>query len=255
MDVQVKLDQFEGPLDLLLHLIERSEVDIYEISITEITNQYIEILDQAKELRLEIASEFVVMAATLLAIKSRMLLPTKPSNETLLDGELEEWSDPREQLIERLLEYKRYKRLGQVLAEREAEQSRLFGRAPIDLSAYAKEIHPLKGTSLDAILSAFEEILRQNKRQESEPTTKLIREEISVSDRMEEIVQFLKRRRKVFFTDLCTWSVLTRERIITTFLALLELMRGKQVYCVQTHPFKELEITWIGKEERVLIHG
>ena len=121
MGVKIKLDTFEGPLDLLLHLIERAEVDIWEVSISRITDQYMSVLREMQELELDVASDFLVMAATLLAIKSRMLLPRQEPEE-LGEEEAEEEIDPREQLTERLIEYKKYRKLAEVLGEREQER-------------------------------------------------------------------------------------------------------------------------------------
>ncbi|SFJ90070.1 segregation and condensation protein A [Thermoflavimicrobium dichotomicum] len=241
MDIKIKLDMFEGPLDLLLHLIEKAEVDIYEISIAKITSQYMQVLAEAKELQLEIASEFLVMAATLLAIKSRMLLPKQ---EILEDEQLieeDEWIvDPREELIERLLEYKRYKRLGELLREREEARSKVYTRPPMDLTPYAPDPNPVEGLTVDDLLQAFVDVLKTHK--QSEPMTKVAREEISVSARMDEIYQQLLREGKLIFSKLLRWSEITKERVITTFLALLELMKLKKIICYQDQLFGEIFI-------------
>jgi segregation and condensation protein A len=244
MEVKVKLEHFEGPLDLLLHLVERAEMDIYEVSITSITEQYMDILAQAEEAKLEIASEFLVMAATLLSIKSRMLLP-QPEKEPESTLMVEEEIDPREQLIEQLLEYKRYKRLGERLAECEAERSQIYTRPAIDLSRYARDIHPLEGLSVDDVLQAYCDVM--SRQQGSEPVTTVAREEISVSERMEEIREQVQREGQLFFSQLLYWKQWTRERIITTFLALLELMRKQLIVCYQDQPFVEMTIHWVGR--------
>lgn len=241
MDVKIKLEMFEGPLDLLLHLIEKAEVDIYQVPIAQITDQYMQILHEAQEMELEIASEFLVMAATLLAIKSRMLLPKQEMNEEELAGQEDEWFvDPRAELVERLLEYKRYKRLGEVLREREEERSRVFSRPPLDLTPYIPEVNPVEGLTPDDLLNAFVEALKNRK--QDEPMTKVAREEISVSARMEEIYGELCQKGQLFFSKLLYWDVLTKERVITTFLALLELMKVKKIVCRQHSLFGEILI-------------
>lgn len=241
MDVKIKLEMFEGPLDLLLHLIEKSEVDIYQVPIAQITDQYMKIIHEAQEMELEVASEFLVMAATLLAIKSRMLLPKQEMKEEELLGSDEEWFvDPRTELVERLLEYKRYKRLGEVLRQREEERSRVFSRPSIDLTPYMPEVNPVDGLTPDDLLQAFVEVLKNRKQEE--PMAKVAREEISVSARMEEIYGELLEKGQLFFSKLLYWDVLTKERVITTFLALLELMKVKKIVCRQDRLFGEILI-------------
>lgn len=240
MDVKIKLDSFEGPLDLLLHLIEKAEVDIYEVPIAKITDQYVQVLSAAQEIELEVASEFLVMAATLIAIKSRMLLPKQELIEDDFDLLEEEWMDPREELVERLLEYKRYKRLGEVLREREEERSKVYSRTPMDLTPYIPEVNPVEGLTTDDLLQAFIEALKNRK--PPEPMTKVAREEISVSARMEEIFQELLEKGHLFFSRLLIWDEVTKERVITTFLALLELMKLKRIVCRQNDLFGDILI-------------
>ncbi len=237
--INIKLENFVGPLDLLLHLIEKAEVDIYEIPIAQITDQYLQILEEVKEQQLEIASEFLVMAATLLAIKSRMLLPKQEMKEE--SESEEEWLvDPQEQLVERLLEYKRYKRLGEWLREREAERSKVYTRLPIDFTPYRAKSSPVEGITADQLLRVFVELLRTE--QETNPLTKVAREEISVSARIDEIQQQLHREKKLIFSKLLGRRRRSKEWIITTFLALLELMKAKQVVCYQSDLFGEIFI-------------
>jgi segregation and condensation protein A len=234
------LEAFEGPLDLLLHLIDTAEVDIYQISISTITDQYLHILAEAKAWNLEIASEFMVMAATLLAMKSRMLLPPMVKNNSI-DDEEEEWLDPREGLIERLLVYKQFKRLGDQLEEREAVQNQVYSRLPLDLTPYTPTQNPLMDIMPDQLLRAFLKVIEQQK---SEPTlTKIAREEISVSERMNQIYQELLIKQELWFSALLQAEIFTRERLITTLLAILELMKTKQVFCRQDLLFMDIRIT------------
>lgn len=249
MDVRIKLDQFEGPLDLLLHLVETAEVDIYEISIVEITDQYMNILSESEKWELELASEFLVMAATLVAMKSRALLPQTKNQERIHDQESDEWFDPREQLIERLLEYKKYKRLGEMLRHQESEWHQYYLRPPIDLTPYSKVHNPVEGITPDDLLEVFVSLLKKEKQ---EPIATVAREEISVSDRMAEIVQLLEREDYLTFHRLLSSTKRSKEWVITTFLALLELIKCKQIVCHQEDVFTEI---WIEKYEKVLVHG
>lgn len=243
LELQIKLDKFEGPLDLLLHLIDQAEVDIYQISISEITDQYMKVISEAKELRLEIASEFLVMAATLLAMKSRMLLPRAEKKSEESEEWQEEWIDPREELIDRLLEYKRYKRLGEVLREKEEERSQVYTRTPLDLTSFAPPTNPLKGITPDDLFQVFLQALQDQPEEEPEESfTNMQREEISVSARMEEIYQDLMEKGELTFEYLLSAFQVTKERIIVTFLALLELMKLKKIRCLQRDLFQNIVI-------------
>lgn len=244
MEMKVKLDMFEGPLDLLLHLIDKSELDVCEIPIARITDQYMESLTAMQVFELESASEFLVMAATLLAIKSRMLLPRAEPADLSDVLEDEEGMDPREELVQRLLEYKRYKRLADVLREREADRSQVYTRMPMDLTEYTPDENPLEGITPDELLQHFVDVIhkREEEVREEEPT-KMTREEISVSDRMDEIDDFLTRQEgSLFFSELLHWEVITRERVITTFLALLELLKLKRIRVRQSELFDDIQI-------------
>ncbi|GAA5346548.1 condensin subunit ScpA [Planifilum fimeticola] len=246
MDVTIRLEGFEGPLDLLLHLIEQSELDVCEVPIARITDQYMAYLSAMREWELEIASEFLVMAATLLAIKSRMLLPRTDPEEAAegLDGEDE--VDPREELVERLLEYKKYKQLAEVLREFESRRSRVYTRPPADLSAYAQEENPVGNLTPDDLFQAFVEVLSDRRREP--PITRIVREEISVGDRMEELLHLLSENGgTVRFSRLLRRKA-TREQIVTTFLALLELMKMKRVICRQEQLFDEIIIVAVGEK-------
>lgn len=233
---------FEGPLDLLLHLIDQAEVDIYTVSIAEITEQYMRVIAEAKEAKLEIASEFLVMAATLLAIKSRMLLPKKEEEKEEKEEWQEEWDDPREELIDRLLEYKRYKRLGEVLREKEQERSRLYTRPPLDLTPYTPPINPLEGITPDQLYEVFVQVLQKQEEEPEESLSTMQREEISVSARMEEIYAELMEKGELTFEYLLSQFRLTKERIITTFLALLELMKMRKIRCIQRGLYRDIKI-------------
>jgi len=238
----IKLDSFEGPLDLLLHMIEKAEVDIYDIPIAEITEQYLATIDTMQQLQLDVASEFVVMAATLLSIKSKMLLPRKEEHvfQPLLDMDVEE-ADPREELVQRLLEYKRYKLLADQLREMETGRNQVFTRPAEDLSPYVREEEQtIKDVTLYDLLSALEKLVKRVK--EKDPIAKVSRDEISIKDRMQDIRQLLRvGGGMIRFFQLFSPGA-SRTEIVTTFLALLELMKAKHVTCVQHKLFHDIMI-------------
>src|SRR5437773_7763124 len=157
-DYKVKLEVFEGPLDLLLYLIKKEEVDIYDIPIERITNQYMEYLTLMKLLNLEVAGEFLVMAATLMYIKSRMLLPV---DQQVTDSEAEEGEDPRWELIRQLVEYKKFKDAALQLAQREEEQAKIFPRRAGDAAIEADAEVPLAEVSIFDLINAFNEVLKK----------------------------------------------------------------------------------------------
>ena len=242
MSYSIKLDSFEGPLDLLLHLIDKAEVDIYDIPIAEITEQYLATIDTMQELQLDVASEFVVMAATLLSIKSKLLLPRKEEQvfQTHLDMDVEE-VDPREELIQRLLEYKRYKMLAETLREMEIGRNQVFTRPAENLAPYVREEeNTVKDVSLYDLLHALEKLVKRVS--QTDPAAKVSRDEISIKERMGEIRQLVKAGGgMVRFFQLFSENP-TRTEIVTTFLALLELMKSKQVTCVQNKLFHDIMI-------------
>ncbi|MBY0084464.1 segregation/condensation protein A [Brevibacillus brevis] len=247
MAYSIKLDSFEGPLDLLLHLIDKAEVDIYDIPVAEITEQYLATIDKMQELQLDVASEFVVMAATLLSIKSKMLLPKKEEHvfQQFLDMDVDE-IDPREELVARLLEYKRYKMLAENLREMEIGRNQVFTRPAENLSPYVREEdHTVSNVTLYDLINALEKLVKKTK--EKEPMTKVSRDEISIKDRMTEIRQAVRSGGMVRFSELFTQGA-TRTEIVTTFLALLELMKAKHITCVQNQLFQDIIICENGTE-------
>jgi segregation and condensation protein A len=241
MEYNVKLDAFEGPLDLLLHLINRFEIDIYDIPMAEITEQYLLYIRTMQELELDVASEYLVMAATLLAIKSKMLLPQHEEMNEELEDVVEE--DPREELVERLIEYKKYKEAAKELKERERERGQIFTKPPSDLSDYSQEIEAcgadLQVTVYD-MLGAFHKLLRRKKLQKP-LSTKIAREEISIEQRMDEIREkIISSNRAVYFEEL--FPSHEREHIVVTFLAILELMKRNEILVEQQTNFAEIVI-------------
>lgn len=245
MQYNVKIDAFEGPLDLLLHLINTLEIDIYDIPVSQITEQYLLYIHTMKELQLDVASEYLVMAATLLAIKSKMLLPKHDDSiEDEFEFEIEE--DPRDELVERLIEYRKYKEAASDLKELEIERGLMFTKPPIDMSDYSKEVKSERtelNVSLYDMLGAFQKLLRRKKLQRPLPT-KISRQEISIEQRMDEILTDLKTRkgRRSFFS---LFPRHEKDHIVITFLAVLELMKRREIIVEQESNFAEIYV--IGK--------
>ena len=235
-DYKVKLEVFEGPLDLLLYLIKKEEVDIYDIPIERITNQYMEYLSLMKLLNLEVAGEFLVMAATLMYIKSRMLLPV---DQQVTDAESEEGEDPRWELIRQLVEYKKFKEAALQLGRREEDQANLFTRQAPDTGIKMDKDAPLAEVSIFDLIGAFQEVLkRANAREEFR---EIVEEQFTVSDKIEEILYTLRDCPGIVFRDLFQ-DAATRAEVVVTFLALLELIRLKRLRVQQPEAFGEIYV-------------
>jgi len=232
-DYKVKLDIFEGPLDLLLYLIKRDEIDIYDISLERLTRQYLEYLQAFKELNIDIAGEFIVMAANLLYMKSRSLLPV---DQQPPDEEAEE-DDPRWDLIRQLIEYKKFKEAAGQLQLRALEQERIFARE--EAGAVAAGPLRLEEVGIFQLISAFQTVLKRLEARRD--VQEIFGEHFSVSDKIEVILQRVAGETNVRFSDLFG-EIVSRVEIVVTFLALLELIRLKQVRAIQDNPFDEIEI-------------
>jgi segregation and condensation protein A len=234
-EYSVKLDVFEGPLDLLLFLIKRDEVDIYDIPIAHITRQYLEYVELMKVLNLEVAGEFIVMAATLIRIKARMLLPRT------VDEEQEE--DPREELVQALLEYRKYKEAAGVLKVREAEQSRWFPRADFSFLEKLPKEETLVEASLYDLMSAFKNILDSH----PEETFHTVNyPKVSIEERIEYVLTCLAQKDGVVFTELFL-DTPVKLVMVVTFMAILELIRLQKIYIRQTRHFSEI---WVFRNEK-----
>lgn len=245
MSYLIKLDQYEGPLDLLLHLIAKSKVQIEDISITEITEQYLDTLSIMEQFDIEIASEFIVMAATLLHIKSCILVPkSKP------DLDEEEEKDPKQELIARLLEYKKYKDASSHLQEREALFSGVYYKLPEEF--YSEEskdqaFHASMPETIDAKLLAITlvKLLSERKATGSGRIGPLIheikRDPKTISQRISELKSLFRNDTKVSFFQILE-DDMSKADIIVTFLALLELMKESYVLLQQEHPFEDITI-------------
>ncbi|EDY17500.1 chromosome segregation and condensation protein ScpA [Chthoniobacter flavus Ellin428] len=234
-EYKVKLEVFEGPLDLLLYLIKKDEVDIYDISLERITAQYLEFMDAFKVLDLELAGEFVVMAANLIYLKSRALLPASVQPP---DEEAEE-EDPRWDLIRQLIEYKKFKDAAAQLSQRELEQSNLFARLP-DSPEAAQPERPLGDVSVFDLINAFNNILKRIATK-SEDLREIFEENFTVSDKIDLIMKLTSSGVPLKFTELFA-DAASRAEIVITFLALLELVRLKQLRCIQPEVFGEIEL-------------
>lgn len=251
MTVLYKLETFEGPLDLLLHLIDKAEINIHDISISEITDQYLAYLDAMQEMELDITSEFLVMAATLLAMKSRLLLPKPPAPEEPLTEEDEaEGIDPREELIRKLIEYRKYKLAAARLRDMAWARSQVFTREAADLSAYqaTAPANPVEGLEVYDLVRAFRKVMRKFAGRNR--ITAIRRDEISVKDRIGDILHTLKHRSqdgKMLFSQLIG-DRMDKQEVVVTFLAVLELMKKGLVSCHQNRLFDEIVVIWSGKE-------
>lgn len=249
--VSYKLETFEGPLDLLLHLIDKAEIDIHQISISDITDQYLEYLHSMQELELDVTSEFLVMAATLLSIKSKQLLPKPPVIEFDDDFEylMDDEEDPRDELIRKLIEYRKYKGIAEHLHEREWERSLIFSKEPEDLTPFMPLVqeNPVKGLHTEDLIAMFQKALRRAVKRNV--VARIQRDEISVKDRIREVVSALERTGKggrLLFSKLLH-PEMYRHEIVVTFLAVLELMKMKQIVCYQNRLFDDIVMEWKGE--------
>lgn len=232
MNIEIKINEFEGPLDLLLHLIKESKMDIFDLKIEVITDQYLEYINKMEEMNLDIASSYLVMAAELIEMKSRMLLPRHEEDE-------EQEEDPQEQLVNRLIEYQRYKDLTKEFKELEEERHKVYTKSPENIKEYLPEVEVISNTdvTLDDLIKAFQKFLERQK--ENEPlSTKVTKKEMSVEDRRKSIRNILKKKHKFNFLEL--FDVLTKEYVVVTFLAILEMARQNELIIVQESNFGEI---------------
>jgi len=236
----IKVPVFEGPLDLLLHLIKENKIDIYDIPISLITHQYLEYIEMMKELNLDIASEFLVMAATLIYIKSRMLLPP---DETIETGDEQE--DPRAGLVQRLLEYQAYKEASATLKEKEEVWANIFSRPPVDKDEVAIEPEPypyLFEVNIFDLMAALKKILSKAPPE----AIKITRETLTVKDRIAAILDKMENEHTMRFNALFEGDI-TRVQVIVTFLALLEILR---LGIARAYQDKDFGTIWIMRHAR-----
>lgn len=235
MQYKVMIDEFEGPLDLLLHLIKEEDIDIYDIKLETITKQYLDYIKAMKDLNLSVASEYLVMASELIEMKSKMLLPKKKEEVT---DEYEE--DPREVLIERLLAYKKYKEITSEFKDLELTRKLIFTKKPENLSYYAKEEGNKENLSVSDLIEAFNTLLKK-KALEKPIATKITKKELSVSERVTKIKNILKLKKRVRFEEL--FDVVTKEEVIISFLSILEMVKKDEILIKQDDNFKSIIIS------------
>lgn len=234
MSYKVKLEIFEGPLDLLLYLIKEEELDIQDIPITRITTQYLETLNLMQLLDLDIAGEFLLMAATLMHIKSKMLLPPDP------EGLETQEADPRAELVRRLLEYKSFKEAAEQLKELESQRSKLFTRFGVEPDEPSNgQDSPFVDITLFELMTAFAKVLKGLPKDVFHEITT---DEYSVAEKVHDVLHRLAKQPTIYFSALFN-SAKNKNEVIVIFLALLELVRLKEVLARQSIQFGEIEIT------------
>ncbi len=231
MTYQVKLEVFEGPLDLLLHLIKKEEIDIYNIPVSRITEEYLQYLELLKMMNLEVAGEFLVMAATLLQIKSRKLLPV-----AVKEDESQEDLDPYQELVRQLLDYKRFKEVAKALELKETEQQKVFTRPAQKIERVGDEEYVIEA-SLFELLDAFKHVLKASQITVRE----IIHEEVKIEERVRIIREKLTEKESLTFEEIFTPES-TRMEMVVTFLAMLELIRMKEIRILQTRLFDKIRI-------------
>lgn len=239
MTYKVKLQIFEGPLDLLLFLIKKDEVNIHDIPISEITKQYLQYMEYMEMLDLNIAGEFLVMAATLMHIKSKMLLPKEDLEQ------IQEEIDPREELVRKLLEYKRFKEAAGSLQDMEKQQKETFTRSVEEDVADAQPTEDYFEASIFDLISAFTKVLKDVPK---EQFYEVIKDEVTVSEKMHEIFHMLVKEPILSFFNLFK-NARSKLEIIATFLAVLELIRMKEIITRQDKAFGDIKI--LRNEKRI----
>lgn len=246
-EIKIKLDVFEGPLDLLLHLIQKLELDIYDIPIAAITDQYMGYIHAMKTLELEVAGEYLVMAASLMAIKSQMLLPKQELEP--IDEEYEE--DPRDALVAQLLEYRKYKYAAERLSEKAAERSQYFTKEPMDVDEFKESSTELQKDQLNTIdlFLAFHQMLEKRKKRKVLETT-ITADENTIEEKMNEIEDVMKQlssqKGRSFDSFFVTYS---KSEVVTTFMALLELMKKGRIRVEQENNYSEIMLYATGESQ------
>jgi len=231
MSYKVRLEIFEGPLDLLLYLIKKEELNIYDIPIARIAGQYLEYLELMKFLDLKVAGEFLVMASTLMQIKSKMLLP--PEEQEIEEEE----EDPRTELVRRLLEYKKFKQAAGRLEEMEKTQSQSF-RRKVSPSSFGAQEEDYFEASLFDLISAFSKILKTIPKKEF---LEIIKEEFTVERKVHDLLHLLVVKPVIYFSKLFE-KAKSKLEIVATFLAILELIRLKEIVVRQGRAFADIQI-------------
>lgn len=234
MKYEICINEFEGPLDLLLHLVKQSNLNIQDINIDEIIKQYLNYIEKMEELNLNIASEYLIMAAELIEIKSSSLLPKQEE----LNDEFEE--DPKEKLINRLLEYEKYKNMTNEFKTLEEFRHEIYTKEPSILYEYAENNEDIDyGVNLDDLVEAFSKFMEQ-KQLDKPLKTKITNKEISVTKRCSEIKKLLRKKKEIKFFDL--FDNFSKEYVIVTFLAVLSMSRNQEICLQQKNNFENIII-------------
>lgn len=240
MEYTVTINDFEGPMDLLLHLVKENNIDIMELNIESITDQYLNYIKQAEELNLDIASEYLTLAAELIEIKSISLLPKK----VVLEDDYEE--DPREKLIQRLIEYQKYKEVTETFKVLEEERKHFYSKSPSNLKEFQEQSEMNYGDlSLDILMQAFQKFL-ERKAEEKPLNTKITKKEYSVNVRSKEIKDILRRKKKVEFEEL--FEIVTKDYVVVTFLSILSMAKKGELEITQEDNFSKIVISLKGSE-------
>ena len=233
MDYSIKINEFEGPLDLLLHLIKQSNIDIYDISIEEITKQYLDYINKMEELNINVAASYLVMAAELMEIKSKSLLPRQENEE---DDDYEE--NTKEKLIQKLIEYKKYKEIAPKFKELENNRSNIYIKAPENVNNYIEDhIKNDTDVTVDTLYQAFLNFL-DRKNMEKPLNTKITNKEYSVKERKCSIKNKLKEKKKMEFSEL--FEEFNKSYIVVTFMSILELTKENEIDIKQNRNFDEI---------------
>lgn len=233
MHYEVNINEFSGPLDLLLHLIKKSNIDIYDISLDEITTQYMDYIKKMEELNLDIASEYLVMASELLEYKSKSLLPKKEEEK----DEYEE--DFKEELIKKLVDYSKYKEITETFKELENKRSNIYTKSPSNIKEYDDSLKYKEDASIEDLIEAFKKFLKRRE-MEKPLNTKITTKELSVADRIIKIRNLLKEKKELRFEDLFEKN--TKEYIVVTFLSILEMSKNKEIKIEQYNNFDDIVI-------------
>ena len=227
------IGDFEGPLDLLLHLIKKSKMEIFDIEISEITKEYLNYIKEMTDMKLDIASEYLVMAAELIEMKSRKLLPNKKDEE-----EKEEDENPEEELKRRLIEYKKYKESTEVFRNLEENRANYYTKAPESLKQYSSEKLENDGSvGIFDLLDAFQKLLERQEYNKPK-NTKITRKELSVKERVAKIRDILKVHKKINFIEL--FDNFSKPYVVVTFLSVLEMAKNREINIKQDNNFSDI---------------
>lgn len=248
--LQLELDVFEGPLDLLLHLINQLEIDIYDIPIAKVTKQYLDYLETMKTNQIDLASEYFVMAANLMRIKSEMLVP-RNENQVVMDEDEYGEEDPRQSLIDLLVEYKQIKEVVPKFEQQQIERADFLGKEPTDLSAYHEKIElKNQGLEITDLTRIFHDVLARHRLNTPQPTT-IASEEMTVPEKMTDIFQQLVQAPEQTLSFSALLDHKNRQEIVLNFLAILELIKDNQILVIQESLTTDISIILKNRKTKV----